>query len=97
MRRIYLDTTQADMCIGVYVNDTEVVPICYIDAEKKCYLIAANGRDFLSNVHQWKEKLTPCTSIEIFDSFEMAQKKYEFLDRVAIEQELRNIEQKSKL
>ena len=165
MRKVYLDTTQADMCIGVCVNDAEVVlagtpvnamsvkhknseylrfaeeydiqfifadnvpkvdfysvpmvdvfaidsvggyigsigqstdleaniPICYIDAEKRCYLIATNGRDFLSNVHQWKEKLTPCTSIELFDSFEMAQKKYEFLDRVAIEQELRNIEQK---
>ena len=165
MRKVYLDTTQADMCISVYVNDAEVVPagasvnamsvkhknseyqkfaeeydihfifaydvpnvdfytvpmvdifavdsaggyvgsvgqltdleadipICYIDFEKRCYLIATNGRDFLSNVHQWKEKLTLCTSIELFDSFEMAQKKYEFLDRVAIEQELRNIEQK---
>ena len=49
---------------------------------------------FLSNVHQWKEKLTPYTGIELFDSFEMAQKRYAFLDRVAIEQELRNIEKK---
>ena len=165
MRKVYLDTTQADMCIGVIVNDAEVVeagtpvnamsvkhknneyqrfeedydihfifednipeidfytipmvdvfavdsvggyigsigqytdlevdiPICYIDSEKKCYLIATNGSDFLSKVHQWKEQLTPYTDIEFFESFEMAQKKFEFLDRVAIEKELRNIEQK---
>ena len=25
MRKVYLDTTQADMCISVYVNDAEVV------------------------------------------------------------------------
>ncbi len=25
MRKVYLDTTQADMCIGVCVNDAEVV------------------------------------------------------------------------
>lgn len=161
MRKVYLDTTQADMCIGVCVNDAEVIlagtlvnamsvkhkkseyirfaekydiqfifaddvprvdfysvpmvdifakdsiggyigsigqctdleadiPICYVDAEKRCYLIATNGRDFLSKVHQWKKQLIPCTSIELFDSFEMAQKKYVFLDRTAIEQELKN-------
>lgn len=165
MRKVYFDTTQTDMCIGVIVNDAEVVwagthvnampvkyknneyqrfaeeydirfifkdnvpeldfytipmvdifavdsvggyicsigqytdlevdiPICYIDCEKRCYIIATNGSDFLSQVHQWKEQLIPYTDIEFFDSFEMAQKKFEFLDRVAIEQELRNIEQK---
>ena len=31
---------------------------------------------------------------EFFDSLEMAQKKFEFLDRAEIEQELKNIEQK---
>ena len=45
MRKVYLDTTQTDMCISVYVN-------------------------------------------------EIAQKKFEFLDRTQIEQELKNIERK---
>ena len=78
--------------VGQSANFEGDIPICYVDAKKRCYLIATNGRDFLNNVHQWKEKLTTYTGIELFDSFEMAQKKYEFLDRVAIEQELRNIE-----
>lgn len=164
MKKVYLDTTQANMCISVFVNDAEVVlagtpvnampvkhkgyeyqryadeydinfifednvpkidfytipmvdifaidsvggyigsigkptdleaniPICYIDSEKKCYLIATNGNDFLCKAHQWKEQLTPYTDIEFVDSFEIAQKKYEFLDRVSIEQELKNTEE----
>ena len=26
MRKVYLDMTQANMCIGVYVRDAEVIP-----------------------------------------------------------------------
>ena len=165
MRKVYLDTTQADMCISVYVKDAEVVPagasvnamsvkhknseyqkfaeeydihfifaddvpkvdfytvpmvdifavdsaggyvgsvgqltdleadipICYIDFEKRCYLIATNGNDFLRKVSNWKAHLMPYNDIEFFDSLEMAQKKFEFLDRAEIEQELKSIEQK---
>ena len=118
MRKVYLDTTQADMCIGVCVNDAEVVlagtpvnamsvkhknseylrfaeeydiqfifadnvpkvdfysvpmvdvfamdsvggylgsigqhtdfeqdiPICYVDADKNCYLMVVNFKNFL--------------------------------------------------
>ena len=165
MRKVYLDTTQADMCISVYLHDAEVVlagasvnamsvkhknseyqkfaeeydihfifaddvpkvdfytvpmvdifavdsaggyvgsvgqltdleadiPVCYIDAEKRCYLIATNGNDFLSKVGNWKADLMPYNDIEFFDSLEMAKKKFEFLDRAQIEQELKNVEQK---
>lgn len=164
MRKVYLDTTQADMCISVYVNGAEVVlagaavnamsvkhknkeyqkfaeeydihfifaddapkvdfytvpmvdifavdsaggyigsmgqptdleadiPICYIDIEKRCYLIAANGKELLNKANQWKEHLTPCANVEFFESFEMAQEKYEFLDRAELERELRNVVQ----
>lgn len=68
------------------------IPICYIDIEKRCYLIAGNGKELLNKVHQWKEQLTPYTNIEFFESFEMAKEKHEFLDRVELEQELRNVE-----
>ena len=36
----------------------------------------------------------PYNDIEFFDSLEMAQKKFEFLDRTQIEQELKNVERK---
>ena len=75
------------------VTDLEAdVPICYIDAEKKCYLIASNGKEWLENVYQWKENMTPCDNIEFFESFEIAEKKYDFLDRIKLEQELKKIE-----
>ena len=166
MRKVYLDTTQADMCITVFVNDAEVVltgtsvnamsvkhknseyirfaeeydiqfifadnvpkvdfysvpmvdvfaidsvggylgsighftdfeqdiPICYVDADKNCYLIAKSGAEFLSKVKHWKEQLIPYTDIEFLDSYEIAQHKYEFLDRLGIENELKNVENNS--
>ena len=150
MRKVYLDTTQADMCISVYVNDAEVVlagasvnamsvkhknseyqkfaekydvhfifaddvpkvdfytvpmvdifavdsaggyvgsvgqltdleadiPVCYIDKEKKCYLIAVNGKEFLENVYQWKKNLVPYSEIEFLKSLEEAKEKFEFV------------------
>ena len=42
----------------------------------------------------WKAHLMPYNDIEFFDSLEMAQKKFEFLDRAEIEQKLKIIEQK---
>ena len=63
------------------VTDLEAdVPICYIDAQKKSYEIASNGKEWLDNIHKWKENLTPYDSIEFFESLEDAQEKYEFLD-----------------
>ena len=165
MRKVYLDTTQSNMYISVFVNDAEVVlagtpvnamsveyknseylrfaeeydiqfifadnvpkvdfysvpmvdvfamdsvggylgsigqhtdceqdiPICYVDADKNCYLIAKSGTEFLSKVQYWKEQLIPYTDIEFLDSYEMAQDKYEFLDRLGIEEELKNAENK---
>lgn len=133
MRKVYLDTTQAEMCISVFVNDAEVIlagasvnamsvkqknseyqrfaidsigdyigsigqqtdlqediPICYIDADKNCYLIAENGKEFFKDVHQWREHLTLCIDIDFFKSFKAAREQYEFLDRVKLEQELKN-------
>lgn len=158
MRKVYLDMTQANMCIGVYVKDAEVITagatvnamsvkhknneyqrfadeydihfifeddvpsidfytipmvdifatdsaggyigsvgqatdlqkdirICYIDADKICYLIAENGEEFLKKVNQWKEQLITYADIEFFESFEVARERYEFLDRSKLEQE----------
>ena len=166
MRKIYFDTTEANMCISIYVRDTQVIPagvsvnamsvkhknntyqifadkydihfifaddipkvdfytvpmvdifatdraggyigsvgqstdleanipICYIDTEKKCYLIAANGNDFLNRADNWKAHLSSYNEIEFFDSPEMAQKKFAFLDRSQIEQMQKNAEQKT--
>ena len=48
----------------------------------------------MSKVGNWKADLKPYNDIEFFDSLEMAKKKFEFLDRAQIEQELKKVEQK---
>lgn len=77
--------------LGQPTDLQENIPICYIDIDKNCYLIAENGKEFLKNAHQWKKHLTPCADIELFESLKEAQKNYEFLDRVKLEQELQNL------
>ena len=55
-------------------------PICYIDKEHNCYLIANKSKDFLNHVANWKVCLTPYKEIEFFSSKEEVMMKYEFLD-----------------
>jgi hypothetical protein len=75
--------------LGQVTDLQDNIPICYIDKDKKCYLIADNGNDFVTNACSWKSNLTEYTDIEIFNSLSAAQEKYEFLDRASIEQELK--------
>ena len=82
---------KSQMTIGQYTDFEKDIPICYVDADKKCYLIAKSGAEFLSKVQHWKEQLIPYTDIEFFDSYEIARNKYEFLDRFRIEKELKNV------
>ena len=56
------------------------VPICYIASNRKCYLAAKNGREWLNNLAWWKQELTPLKEVEMFESAEAAREKYEFLD-----------------
>lgn len=70
------------------------IPICYIDKEHNCYLIAESGKEFLDKVSDWKLQLRPYAKIAFFASLEEAKRKYEFLDREAMEQELREVEAK---
>jgi hypothetical protein len=67
------------------------IPICYIDKNRTCYLIADNCKDFLKNVQNWKSIMTPYTDIEFFTSLAEAKEKYEFLDRASIEQQLNDV------
>ena len=55
------------------------LPICYIDKDRKTYLIAADFKEFLKNCKNWKSELKLCEEIEIFTSKEEANKKYTFI------------------
>lgn len=77
--------------IGQLTDLEESIPICYVDKNKNCYLIADNGKDFLENAQNWKSTMTPYTNIEFFASLEDLKKKYEFLDRAAIEKDSNDV------
>lgn len=55
-------------------------PICYIDSEKKCFLAAQNGRDFLKNIATWKNRLKPYHDITFYGTKAEAEKELEFID-----------------
>ena len=78
--------------VGHQVDLQENIPICYIDADKNCYLVAETGNEFLKNAHCWKKTLKPISDIEFFESFEAARNKYEFFDVAKFEQELADME-----
>lgn len=63
--------------VGQPADLEQDIPICYIGKEKKCYLAAANGKEFLENVYQWKKYLISYSEIEIFESLEEAKEKFE--------------------
>lgn len=66
--------------LGEGIDFEGTAPICYIDNNQNCFLIADNGREFLNNAAVWKSHLTPCEDVELFVSIEDAISKYEFLD-----------------
>lgn len=79
---------------GQAIDLQKEIPICYIDREKSCFLIAESGKEFLDKVTHWRSQLRPYAEIEFYGSLEDAQKKYEFLDRAAMEQEMKEVQPK---
>ena len=62
--------------IGTFGGTTYMesdLPICYIDKDRKTYLIAADLKEFLENCKNWKSELKLCEAIEIFTSKEEAR------------------------
>lgn len=56
------------------------VPLIYISADRKAYLITEDSREFLSIASKWKEKLTPYDGITLYKSKEDARKEYQIVD-----------------
>lgn len=53
-------------------------PICYIDKNLECYLIAESEAEFLKNVASWKKNLKPYDKITFYPSKAAAEKELEF-------------------
>lgn len=54
-------------------------PICYINRDRECFLIAENGQEFLKCAASWKKNKKPYDGITFYRSREEAQKEREIL------------------
>lgn len=54
-------------------------PICYIDSQKRCFLIAQTGREFLEIANSWKSHLKPYDGVVFYSSKAEAEKELDFI------------------
>lgn len=66
--------------VGEITDIESDMPICYIDKDKKVFLIADSLKEFIENSKDWKKRLKPYNKIELFASKEEANEKYDFFD-----------------
>ena len=66
--------------IGQQSDLESAAPICYIDKNRNCYLVANDGASFLKSVSSWKDYLKPYHEITFFKSKSDAEKVLDFLD-----------------
>lgn len=66
--------------IGQMSDLESEAPICYIDRDRKCYLISKTGKDFLQKVSSWKDVLAPYEEIKFYSSKTEAMKENEFYE-----------------
>ena len=62
------------------------VPLIYISADRKCYLLTKDATEFLSIVSDWKDRLTPCNEVTLYPSKDDARKDYKIIDFEKTEQ-----------
>lgn len=66
--------------VGEPFSLRDSVPLIYISAERKAYLITEDSHKFLSIASKWKEKLTPYDGVALYASKEDALKDYSIID-----------------
>ncbi|MFA9378360.1 MAG: hypothetical protein ACERKZ_16695 [Lachnotalea sp.] len=65
--------------IGEMTDFQSDAPICYISKERKCYILASNGIEFINGVTAWKKHMKPYENIVIYSSKEEATKEIAFM------------------
>lgn len=82
----YVDIMAVDSCggyigtIGEMSGPESDAPICYINKNRSCFLLAENFKELTENPESWKTRLKPYDEIEFFRSKAEAREKYEFPD-----------------
>ena len=66
--------------VGATTDIESDAPICYLDKNRKVFLIADSLKEFIESGKHWRNNLLPYDKIELFASKEEANKKYDFYD-----------------
>ena len=66
--------------VGATTDIESDAPICYLDKNRKVFLIADSLKEFIESGKNWRNNLLPYDKIELFASKEEANKKYDFYD-----------------
>lgn len=66
--------------IGQMTDFESDAQICYIDNDRKCFLIAENAKDFLKCAPMWKSSLKEYNGVTFYNSKSDAEKAVEFID-----------------
>ena len=72
--------------VGEPFSLRDPVPLIYISADRKCYLLTKDATEFLSIVSNWKVKLTPYDAVTLYPSKDDARKDYQIIDFEKTEQ-----------
>ena len=66
--------------IGSFTDLQSDFPICYINKNKECFLIANSGKEFLETPKNWKNNLKPCNEVIFYESKLEAEKELRFIN-----------------
>lgn len=77
--------------VGEPFSLRDPVPLIYISADRKAYLITEDSSEFISIASKWRERLTPYDGISLYASKEDARKEYPIIDLEQTESYKRHI------
>ena len=66
--------------VGSFTDLQSDLPICYINKNKECFLIANSGKEFLETTKSWKNNLKPYNEVIFYESKLEAEKELRFIN-----------------
>lgn len=66
--------------IGSFTDLQSDLPICYINKNKECFLIAKSGKEFLERAKNWKNNLKSYDEVIFYESKLEAEKELKFIN-----------------
>ncbi|SCI81589.1 Uncharacterised protein [uncultured Clostridium sp.] len=66
--------------VGSMTDLQSDLPICYINKNKECFLIATSGKEFLETINNWKNNIKPYNEVIFYESKLEAEKELSFID-----------------